>query len=137
MASPCFWIYMLECENGAFYTGYSTNLVRRFRQHIDGTAGVKYTRTNRPVRLSQCWRLYDSVGSALKVEKCIKTAGRPVKERLIGDPARLAKMVASRLELEIRIEPFDAPTVETAARALAPEEIRTAEDPFAGVAHTR
>ena len=26
---PYFWIYMLECENGAYYVGYTTNLTRR------------------------------------------------------------------------------------------------------------
>ncbi|MBT7521096.1 MAG: GIY-YIG nuclease family protein, partial [Nitrospina sp.] len=28
-----FWLYMLECENGSFYTGYTKNLAIRYYQH--------------------------------------------------------------------------------------------------------
>jgi len=122
---------MLECDNGAFYTGYSTNLVRRFRQHVDGTANVRYTRSNRPLRLSQCWRLYDTVGSALKIERLIKLAGRPAKERLVREPTFLRSMAAARLDRDLDLFTFDPQTVEAASRALEPDKVRTTDDPFA------
>lgn len=122
---------MLECENGAFYTGYTTNLARRFRQHIDGTANVKYTRTYKPVRIAQCWRLFDTVGCALKVERFIKSSGRPAKTRLINDPSRLKQMVMSRLGRAPDIFTFDPTGVEDAARRLLPEEVKDCADPFA------
>ena len=43
---------MVECADGSFYTGVSTDLARRVRQHngeLKGGAG--YTRARRPVRL--------------------------------------------------------------------------------------
>lgn len=122
---------MLECENGSYYTGYSTNLARRFRQHVDGTANVKYTRTHKPVRIAQCWRLYDTVGTALKVERMIKTIGRPAKDRLVGEPAAIKKLVAARLGADIEIFTFNPVAVEKAARALAADDIKTADDPMA------
>jgi len=128
---PFFWIYMLECENGAFYTGYTTNLARRFRQHIDGTANVKYTRSHKPIRIAQCWRLFDSVGCALKVERLIKSAGRRAKERLVNEPSRLKPMATARLGCEPDIFMFDPSDVENAARRLLPEEIKDCADPFA------
>jgi len=128
---PFFWIYMLECENGAYYTGYSTNLARRFRQHIDGSANVKYTRTHKPVRIAQCWRLYDTVGTALKVEKLIKASGRRAKDRLVDEPTALREMVAGRLGAEVDIFTFDPEKAEKAALDLAAEDVKTAEDPHA------
>jgi putative endonuclease len=113
-----FWIYMIECDNGALYTGYTNNLARRYRQHLDGTANVRYTRSYKPVRLAQCWRLFDTVGTALKVESLIKRAGIAVKRRLLVDR-------------DVTIAPFDAAEVEKAARGLAPGEVKDAADPFA------
>ena len=137
MAHPSpFWIYMLECDNGAYYTGYTTNLVRRFRQHIDGTANVRYTRSHRPVRIAQCWRLHDSVGCALKVERLIKSGGRRFKERLVRDPSELGRMAASKLGGDIDVAAFDPRTVERAARALSADDVRTAADPFAAALPT-
>jgi putative endonuclease len=128
--SSWFWIYMIECDNGAYYTGYTSNLTRRFRQHLDGTANVKYTRSHKPVRLASCWQLFDTVGTALKVESLIKRGGAPTKRRLLDDPLGLAPLVAARLDRDVRIVPFDTGAVEAAARALAPDEVKTAPDPF-------
>jgi putative endonuclease len=130
---PFFWIYMLECENGSYYTGYSTNLARRFRQHVEGTANVKYTRTHKPVRIAQCWRLYDTVGTALKVEKIIKTIGRQAKDRLVGKPAAIKTLVASRLGGDVEIFTFDPATAERAAWDLPADDIKTAADPLASI----
>jgi putative endonuclease len=126
-----FWIYMIECDNGALYTGYTNNLARRYRQHLDGTANVRYTRSYKPVRLAQCWRLFDTVGTALKVESLIKRAGIAVKRRLLDDPGALPAIVAARLDRDVTIAPFDAAEVEKAARGLAPGEVKDAADPFA------
>lgn len=123
---------MIECENGAYYTGYTRNLARRFRQHLDGTAGVKYTRSHRPVRLAGCWRLYHTVGTALKVESAIKRSGTPAKQRILDDPDALAPLVAARLDEKVKVYPFDPGPVETAARSLEPNKVKTADDPFAG-----
>ena len=130
MKKAWFWIYMIECDNGAYYTGYTNNLARRFRQHLDGTANVKYTRSYRPVRLAQCWRLFDTVGTALKVESAIKRGGTATKRRLLDHPDALAPIVAAKLDQEVIIAPFDAVAVETAARGLAPEDIKNGADPF-------
>jgi len=130
MTQPYFWIYMLECENGAFYTGYTTNLVRRFRQHVEGTANVRYTRSNRPIRIAQCWRLYEPVGCALKVERLIKAGGRAKKNQLVRDPAQLKEVAAAKLGAEIKVFTFDPCDVETASRGLALDELRDAPDPF-------
>lgn len=42
--------YIVECADGSYYTGWSTDPLRRERQHNRG-AGARYTRARRPVRL--------------------------------------------------------------------------------------
>ena len=45
------WIlYILECESGAYYTGITTDLERRFNEHLAGV-GARYTRANPPIRV--------------------------------------------------------------------------------------
>ncbi|SVD82836.1 uncharacterized protein METZ01_LOCUS435690, partial [marine metagenome] len=65
----CYWLYMLECENGSFYTGYTKNLAIRYYQHKSGKQSARYTRCFKPVKIAQCWRLFDTIGIALKVER--------------------------------------------------------------------
>jgi len=45
-----FYCYMLECADGTFYTGWTTDPARRERQHNLGR-GARYTRQRRPVHL--------------------------------------------------------------------------------------
>ncbi len=45
-----FFCYIVECADGTFYTGWSTDPERRLRQHNRGK-GARYTRTHGPVRL--------------------------------------------------------------------------------------
>ena len=33
-----YFIYILECSNGSYYTGYTTDMERRYQEHLDGTA---------------------------------------------------------------------------------------------------
>ncbi|MBP7635581.1 GIY-YIG nuclease family protein [Candidatus Ozemobacteraceae bacterium] len=42
---------MLVCRDGSIYTGVTTDVDRRVRQHNEGT-GARYTRSHRPVRLA-------------------------------------------------------------------------------------
>ncbi len=47
--SPWF-VYILECENDRLYTGITTDLARRYREHASGK-GAAFTRMNKPRRL--------------------------------------------------------------------------------------
>lgn len=45
------WVlYLLECKNGAFYTGITNNLEQRYAAHVAGK-GARYTRANPPLRI--------------------------------------------------------------------------------------
>jgi len=49
-------IYVLECENGKYYIGSTTNKKRRFRQHKEERGGSKWTRLNKPIRVLKQYR---------------------------------------------------------------------------------
>ena len=76
-----FFCYMVECADGSFYTGWSTNPDRRVRVHNAGK-GAKYTRMRRPVKLIYVEELPDK-SSALKRERAIKKLSRKRKEALV------------------------------------------------------
>ncbi len=44
------YLYLLECKNGAFYAGITNDLESRFQAHLQGK-GAKYTRANPPVKI--------------------------------------------------------------------------------------
>lgn len=46
----CWFLYLLECKGGAYYTGIAKDVEARFQAHKDGK-GARYTRANPPVRI--------------------------------------------------------------------------------------
>ena len=49
-ASETWWVYILACADGSFYTGICRDVERRVARHSHGTAAA-WTRKRRPVRL--------------------------------------------------------------------------------------
>jgi putative endonuclease len=78
-----YFCYILECSDGTFYTGWSTDPVRRERQHNAGR-GARYTRDRRPVRLVYIEEQPDKP-SALRRERRIKSFPRAKKKKLITE----------------------------------------------------
>ncbi len=78
MACYC---YSLECADGTYYTGWSTDPERRLADHNKGR-GARYTRSRRPVKLVYV-EVQSDPSSALKRERAIKTMTRARKEKLI------------------------------------------------------
>ncbi len=80
-ANPWF-LYILRCADGTFYTGITNNLERRFKTHNEGK-GARYTRTRRPVELIYQEKL-KSRTCALVRECAVKALPRKAKEALIS-----------------------------------------------------
>jgi putative endonuclease len=76
-----YFCYILECSDGTYYTGWTTDPQRRLRQHNAGR-GARYTRARRPVRLVYQEELPDR-GSAMRREHSIKKLGKVRKEKLV------------------------------------------------------
>ena len=87
-----YFVYILECVNGAYYTGYTTDMERRYREHSDGKSTCKYTRSFPPKRIAACWEV-ESLSVALKLERAIKKLKKELKKKLIDNPENITTWV--------------------------------------------
>jgi len=65
-----FYVYILLCCDGSFYTGYTKDLDERIKQHETGK-GAKYTKSHRPQKIAYV-EILDSRSKAMKREREIK-----------------------------------------------------------------
>ena len=73
------YMYVLECRDGSYYTGYTTDVRRRLAVHNSGK-GAKYTRARLPVKLIYA-QGFASKAEAMSAEALLKRKKRPQKER--------------------------------------------------------
>lgn len=85
-----YWVYILICENESYYTGYTNDLARRYRSHINATGACKYTRSFRPLMLAQCWQINGDKSFAMQIERSIKMLSREQKKKIIMRPSTLS-----------------------------------------------
>ena len=71
------FLYLLECRNGAYYAGITNNLESRFAAHLSGK-GARYTRANPPVRILAS-KGYPDRSSASSAEAQLKKRKREQK----------------------------------------------------------
>jgi len=76
-----FFCYILECADGTYYTGWSTDPSRRERQHNRGR-GARYTSTRRPVHLVYVEPQPDRA-VAMRRELALKRMSHVQKHKLI------------------------------------------------------
>jgi putative endonuclease len=76
-----YYIYIVECADGSFYTGWTLDPQRREKQHNSGR-GATYTRLHRPVRLVYLEEQPDH-STTLKREIRIKTYSHDRKKKLV------------------------------------------------------
>jgi len=51
-ASAAHWqVYIIETDEGSLYTGVTTDIERRFREHASGKRGARYFRARKPQRV--------------------------------------------------------------------------------------
>lgn len=80
------YVYIVECNDHSYYTGWTTDLKKRIATHNNGHDnghGAKYTRARRPVKLVYFEEFIDK-SSALKREYFIKQLSHKQKEALIN-----------------------------------------------------
>ena len=77
-----FYVYILLCMDGSFYTGYTKNLDARTRLHAKGK-GARYTKMHKPEKIAYV-ELFDSRAKAMKRERAIKKMSHQQKLNLIN-----------------------------------------------------
>ena len=88
------YMYVVECCDGTYYTGYTTDVKKRIAVHNSGK-GAKYTRARLPVKLIYV-EGFNSKEEAMSAEALLKRKKRPQKERFLSDNQE--KNLLSRLE---------------------------------------
>ncbi|WP_216831179.1 GIY-YIG nuclease family protein [Alkalihalobacterium elongatum] len=77
------YVYMIRCQDGSLYTGYTNNVERRLQMHESGK-GAKYTRGKGPFVLELC-QSYTTKQEAMQSEYAIKQLSKSAKECLIQE----------------------------------------------------
>ena len=85
-----YYVYILLCEDGSYYTGYARDVESRFAQHGRGL-GARYTKMHRPLRIVYVEEV-DSRSEAVKRELEIKSLSHVEKSEL----AKKARKIYSR-----------------------------------------
>ena len=81
-----FYVYILQCEDRSFYTGYCKNLKSRVNSHIKGK-GARYTRIHRAKKLVYSEEFATRI-EAMRRERRIKRLSHDQKARLARLPLR-------------------------------------------------
>jgi predicted GIY-YIG superfamily endonuclease len=90
-----FWLYILRCRDGAYYTGHTDDLEKRVAQHVSGEI-PGFTHERRPVQLVYSAE-FQTREEALAVELQVKGWSRKKKEALIrGDWIALGQLAKGK-----------------------------------------
>lgn len=88
--NPDWSVYMIRCDDGSLYTGVSTDVQRRFREHLETPRGAKFFNGRKPLEV-----VFLEAGhtrsSAARREAAIKKLSRDTKLRLIRENAAMLK----------------------------------------------
>ena len=76
-----YYVYILQCEDDSYYTGFSEDLPLRMKLHWDGK-GARYTRMHKPKKLVYVERLTSRL-DAMKREKQVKKLNHHQKYLLV------------------------------------------------------
>lgn len=90
-----FWVYILKCADGSYYTGHTDNLEKRLASHQSGDI-TGYTSSRLPVKLIFS-QPAPSRQEALVAERKIKGWSRAKKEAMMqGDWKRVSELAKGR-----------------------------------------
>jgi putative endonuclease len=77
-----YFVYILLCSDKTMYTGITTNLERRVKEHNNSKLGAKYTKPRRPVKLIYS-KEFTNRSESSKEEARIKRLSRKEKTNLV------------------------------------------------------
>jgi putative endonuclease len=87
-----YWVYMVQCKDGTYYTGYTKDLENRIALHKSGR-GAKYVKYKLPAELVYA-KQYRYYKNALNEEKRVKTLTRQQKSELVRIYAENKRKIA-------------------------------------------
>ena len=107
-----YYVYVILCEGGSFYTGYTKNVKSRLRLHMNGK-GARYTRMHKPRELVYTEQ-FESRAEAMRREKRLKRLGHQQKRKLVrlqdskkGKKTNVSRITRSPRSDNCRKDPSD------------------------------
>ncbi|MCW4009638.1 MAG: GIY-YIG nuclease family protein [Candidatus Bathyarchaeota archaeon] len=76
-----YYVYILLCKDGTFYTGYTKSVDERAKLHANGR-GARYTKTHPPQKVAYV-EGFTSRAEAMRRERAIKKLSHRQKQDLI------------------------------------------------------
>lgn len=77
-----YFVYILECSDGTLYTGITSDLERRIKEHNSSKFGARYTKARRPVKVVYSKEFTNRSAASIE-EARIKKINRREKIELI------------------------------------------------------
>jgi len=81
-----YYVYILRCKDGSYYTGHAKDVEKRFEMHKKGR-GARYTRMHEPEKLVYMEE-FESRSEAMRRERRIKTLSHNKKQQLINNNSK-------------------------------------------------
>lgn len=95
-----YYVYMLRCKDNSIYTGITTDLERRMREHFSKNEKcAKYTMHHSAIKLEMAWQT-ENRKFASKLEYNIKRLTKLQKEELINKRKCLHDVFNERIEID-------------------------------------
>jgi len=118
-----FWVYILRCSDGSYYTGHTDDLERRVAEHQSGTI-PGYTHDRRPVQVMFAENFPTRI-EALERERQLKDWSRRKKEALfLSDWQAVADAARSRPRVSTSLDAGSNRTDNASDQAGSPTSVR-------------
>ncbi len=75
-------VYILECADGTYYAGSTSNIEKRLHEHNNLKSGAHYTKIRRPVSLRYS-ETVETLAEARAREAALKRMNRSEKQSLV------------------------------------------------------
>lgn len=96
-----YYTYIIRCKDNSIYTGITTDLERRVREHITKDEKcAKYTYLHTAIKLEGAWISENRV-NASKLEYWIKHLTKTQKERLIQYPSKIKDLLGNKIDCNL------------------------------------
>ena len=88
MITSTWFVYIIQNEKGHYYTGITTDLERRFKEHASSKKGAKFFHTGAPVEMV-FKKKFANRSLATKFEIAVKKLTRDQKIELISNKRKI------------------------------------------------
>lgn len=102
-----YYVYILRCCDDSLYTGMTTDVKRRYQEHLNqGKKSAKYTRIHGVRHIEACWKC-ESRCLASQLEYWLKSLRKSQKEQIILDDDYLSVYLRNKIDITLYKRQYD------------------------------